>query len=249
MENKNKRLILDFYPRVFGSYDFDFADSVISDDYIQHNPIVKTGKAGFMEFLTFLEKLPKPESPKKPFVRLICDGDFVAVHLQVEFMGKENAVLDLYRLENGKLAEHWDAVREIVGEGKNGNPVVIGPTVQTQEGNTEDNKATVSTLHKELATNNFESAYAFLAPDLIQHDPDIANGVDSFINYFRKCQRLATHRVIGEGDFVVTQSSAVLKGKPHVIYGIYRLSEGKIAEYWSVKQAVPEQMAHSNGMI
>ena len=57
------------------------------------------------------------------------------------------------------------------------------------------------------------------------------------------------HIVIGEGDFVLTQSAGKFGILPHVVYDIYRLSNGRIVEHWSVKQQIPTEMAHNNGMV
>jgi predicted SnoaL-like aldol condensation-catalyzing enzyme len=234
MNNSNKQLILDVYSKVFGQGNLSFADFVVAEDYIQHNPMVKTGKAGVMEFLTMLKQMPKPENPKKPFMRLICDSNFIAVHSQVEFMGKDNAVVDLYRIENGLLAEHWDAVQEIVDS----VPVVIGTIELNPQGNIDTNKLIVEKfVNNVLIDKQFDKSEDFLAANL---------SISDFENDYEKFQ---FHRLIGEQNFVLTQSELTQSGNRFVQYDIYRLSDGLIVEHWAVKQMIPEKMAHSNGMI
>jgi predicted SnoaL-like aldol condensation-catalyzing enzyme len=234
MTHSNKQLILDVYSKVFGQGDISFADSVVAEDYIQHNPMVKTGKAGFVEFLTMLKQMPKPDNPKKPFMRLICDNNLIAVHSQVEFMGKDNAVVDLYRIENGLLAEHWDAVQEIVDS----VPNVVGTIELDNQEQTAVNQKTVKDFVKQvLVDKQTYKSINFLSENLSLSD----FGLD-YDNF-------KLHRLIGEHNFVLTQSEIEVKGTRFVQYDIYRLSNRLIVEHWTVKQIIPEKMAHSNGMI
>lgn len=234
MNNSNKQLILDFYSRVFGQGDLVFANSVIADHYIQHNPVVKTGKAGFMEFMAYLKQIPKPENQQTPFKRLINDHNFVAVHSQIEYMGKENATIDLYRIEDGIITEHWDAVQQIVDS----RPIVAGSTEIDDSESTNKNKQIIGDFVTQvLVDRQFGKSIDFLSKDLT---------LDNLETTF---EDFKLHRIIGENNFVLTQSEAVRAAMSYVIYTVYRLSKGKIVEYWSVKQEIPRQMAHSNGMI
>lgn len=234
MDNSNKQLILDVYTKVFGQGDMAFADSVIAEDYIQHNPMVKTGKTGFMEFLTMLKQLPKPENPPKPFLRLICEDNFVVVHSQMEFMGKENATIELYRIENGLISEHWDASQEIIDS----KPKVIGTLdFDSQEKSSVNKKIVESFVKNVLIRKQFDNSKDFLSDSL--NLSDFETDYDLF----------QLHRVVGEQNFVMTQSEIEKAGIRFVQYDIYRLSNGLIVEHWTVRQVIPVNMAHSNGMI
>ena len=234
MDNSNKQLILDVYTKVFGQGDIAFADSVIAVDYIQHNPMVKTGKAGFMEFLAMLKQMPKPENPKKPFIRLFCEDNLVVVHSQIEFMGKNNAAIDLYRIENGLISEHWDASQEIIDS----KPKVVGTLdFDSQEKSSVNKKIVESFVKKVLIEKQFDNSMDFLSDSL--NISDFETDYDSF----------QLHRVVGEQNFVMTQSEFERAGIRSVQYDIYRLSGGLIVEHWTVRQVIPEKMAHSNGMI
>ena len=234
MNNSNKQLILDFYTRILGQTDSDFAESVIAENYIQHNPMVKTGRNGFMEFLMMLKQIPKSGDQKKPFKRLICDGDLVVVHSQITFMGKENAVVDLFRIENNKIVEHWDAVQEIV----NAKPVVVGTLEFDEEELTETNKQLVREFINQL----------FIQRQTAKLTGFVAN--DLTLGHFEmEYDHFKLYRVIGERNFVLTQSEIIVKGVSFAVYDIYRLSSRRIVEHWRVKQRIPGQMAHNNGMF
>jgi len=234
MDDSNKQLILDVYTKVFGQSDTTFADSVIAENYIQHNPMVKTGKIGFMEFLERLKQMPKPENPKKPFMRLICEDNFVVVHSQIEFMGKEIATVELYRIENGLISEHWDASQEIVDS----VPKVVGTIEFDNQEKPSINKKIVENFVKQiLIEKQFDNSTDFLGDSL--NLSGFETNYDSF----------QLHRVVGEHNFVMTQSVFEKEENRSVQYDIYRISDGLIVEHWAVRQMIPEKMAHSNGMI
>lgn len=234
MDNSNKQLIIDFYSKVFGQANEEFADSVIAENYIQHNPMVKTGKSGFMEFLAMMKQMPKPENPKKPFMRFISEGNFVAVHSQIEFMGKENAVVDLYRIENGLISEHWDAVQEIVDS----VPKAVGTVELNNQEKSSVNKKIVEDFVKQvLIEKQTDKSTDFFDDNL--STSDFVTDYDNF----------QLHRLIGEQNFVLTQSELTQNGNRFVQYDIYRLSNRLIVEHWTVKQMIPEKISHSNGMI
>ncbi|QGY43597.1 hypothetical protein GM418_07960 [Maribellus comscasis] len=234
MKDSNKQLIIDFYFKVFGQVNEQFADLVIADNYIQHNPMVKTGKTGFMEFLAMLKQMPKPENPKKPFMRFISEDNFVAVHSQIEFMGKENAVVDLYRIENGLISEHWDASQEIVDS----IPKVAG-TVEfdTQEKSSVNKKIVADFVKQVMIEKQINRTKDYLADNLTISD------------FRMDYENFQLHRLIGEENFVLTQSEINVKGTQFARYDIYRLANQLIVEHWTVKQLIPEKMVHPNGMI
>ena len=85
----------------------------MKEDYIQHNPNAPTGRAGFLQFAEkFLAMKPHME-----IKHILEDGDLVCVFFKCTMgaNGMENKVFDLYRIEDGKLAEHWDCVEHDIG--------------------------------------------------------------------------------------------------------------------------------------
>ena len=111
----NKRTILAFYDAALNRSNFDEAAAYFGPHYIQHNPMIKDGIEGFRSFLQDLKKqFPGLRSDVK---RVFADGDFVMIHVhakrQPEDLGL--AIVDIFRLEQGKIVEHWD-VRQPVPE-------------------------------------------------------------------------------------------------------------------------------------
>ena len=248
----NKEIVHTFYRQVIGQQDETLADQLLTDDYIQHNPMVKTGKAGFFETLAFLKQMPKPENPKNPIVRTIAEGEYVALHLSVEIMGTQKVVIDLFRIEDGKLAEHWDAMEDHPATTVNGNTMTDGVMDIDEQANAAENKEVVAAYYQSVWLDKQGDALpSFIAEDLVQHSPEIDNGIDGLQAYVASDDLVVqqVHRLIAEGDFVVAQLEVLVQNTPYVLYEILRLADGKIAEQWRVKQAIPETMAHDNGMI
>ncbi len=99
----NKNLVLDLYKKVIRDRNGDLIDTYISDDYIQHSPSMKDGKAGLRDAVEFLKSLPKPkEEDKSPIILAIADGDYVMLLLDLSFMGKHLLVADLFKVFNGQ---------------------------------------------------------------------------------------------------------------------------------------------------
>lgn len=117
----NKELILKFYDEVFNNWDLSHLDDYMLDSYKQHNPVVADGKDGFR---SFAEKFLAMK-PHMDIIKIVCEKDLAVVFFRctLEANGVENKVFDMYRLENGKLAEHWDCIQHDIGkiQSVNGN--------------------------------------------------------------------------------------------------------------------------------
>lgn len=119
-EERNKAIVLDFYEKGLNQKDFSAAAQYLGT-YIQHNPTAEDGPEGFRKFLEFLKTTyPRSHSEiKKVFV----DGDFVILHVHAirEPGTRGNAIVDIFRLKDGKIEEHWDVVQPIPETSKNNN--------------------------------------------------------------------------------------------------------------------------------
>ena len=106
----NKEIVLKFYEEVFNNWDLSNLDTYMKDSYIQHNPTCEDKKAGFLKFADFFLGL-KPHMD----IKIGEDGDMVYVFFKCTLAnGSINKVCDIYRLEDGMLAEHWDVVEHNV---------------------------------------------------------------------------------------------------------------------------------------
>ncbi len=117
----NKKVVAEFYDLAVNQRNFDAAAKFLGPRYIQHNPHAIDGPAGLKAYIAFLrEKFPAYHSDIK---RVFADGDYVILHVHnVPTPGSRgNAIVDIFRLENGKIVEHWDVRQEIPEQSANSN--------------------------------------------------------------------------------------------------------------------------------
>jgi len=118
---ENKKTVRALYEAVLNKKDFDEASKYLGSKYIQHNPNAADGPDGLKGFIGFLkDKFPNNRSEIK---RIFADGDYVIVHVHAvrEPGTRGNAIIDIFKLENGKVVEHWDVVQPIPEKAANDN--------------------------------------------------------------------------------------------------------------------------------
>ena len=120
-EEVNKKVVLDLYEKGINQKDFEAAAKNFGPRYVQHNPRAADGPEGFKAFIEFLKtKFPNYHSEIK---RVFADGDYVILHVHnVPEPGQRGAaIVDIFRLENGKVIEHWDVRQDIPETAANNN--------------------------------------------------------------------------------------------------------------------------------
>ena len=104
-----------------------------------------------------------------------------------------------------------------------------------------------------------QAAEEYISPtEYIQHNPNVSDGREAFIKYFKEFYRThperqpsIIHRVISEGDLVVlhVESRRSKADRPVAIVDIFRVKDFKIVEHWDVIQPTPETSLNSNTMF
>ncbi|MBN8987002.1 MAG: nuclear transport factor 2 family protein [Rhizobiales bacterium] len=120
-QEANRKAVLEFYEKGINQKDADAAIAYMGDRYVQHNPNAADGPEGFRKFIGFLrEKFPNSRSEIK---RSFVDGDYVIVHVHAvrEPGTRGNAIIDIFKLEKGKIVEHWDVTQPIPENSANSN--------------------------------------------------------------------------------------------------------------------------------
>lgn len=120
-EEANRQLVIGFYERVFNQHEVAEGAKVIADGYKQHNPYVPDGKAPFVAYFTgFFKENP---DAKVRIVRSAADGDLVWLHLHSTRNAQDRgrAIVDIFRVRDGQIVEHWDAVQPVPESAANAN--------------------------------------------------------------------------------------------------------------------------------
>jgi predicted SnoaL-like aldol condensation-catalyzing enzyme len=120
----NKALVLAGIRGVFIERDPTVLDRLFSDDYQQHNPQIPNGPAAIKVLLSNLSRDFKYEPGL-----VMADGDYVSIHGRYTGWGpKPMIAVDIFRVANGKIAEHWDVMQEEVpaSQSANGNSMFTG---------------------------------------------------------------------------------------------------------------------------
>ncbi|HDR7355984.1 ester cyclase (plasmid) [Bacillus wiedmannii] len=120
-KEKNKKMVVDFYNEVFNKHNIDIIPKYVSEDYQQHNPFVADGRKAFMDF--FKEDFVKNPNSSAEIKRVVAEGDTVALHVhsRTNSQDKGVAIVDIFRIKDGKIVEHWDVIQEIPNEAANNN--------------------------------------------------------------------------------------------------------------------------------
>jgi predicted SnoaL-like aldol condensation-catalyzing enzyme len=118
---ENKHVVVDYYQTAFdGNPEKAVADH-FGDRYVQHNPGAADGPEAFIGFVKWL----RSEYPRLTLEikRVIAEGDLVATHshLILEPGKPGRALADFFRLENGKVVEHWDVIQDVPSTSANPN--------------------------------------------------------------------------------------------------------------------------------
>ena len=117
----NKRLVYDCWREVLEGGHLEFVNKYLAENYMQHNPNVATGRKGFVElFSKFAKPQPIVDTIKAPVVAIVAEGDLVVISFAAKLPEPTDSTKkytttwsDMFRIENGKLAEHWDGAQKM----------------------------------------------------------------------------------------------------------------------------------------
>jgi predicted SnoaL-like aldol condensation-catalyzing enzyme len=259
----NKALVTYVYDQLFNHANTSVIDRYVRSDYIQHNPTVANGPDALRQLVETLHA-NNPDS-RNIIEHVVAQDDLVLLQsdagASATFAGV--AIVDVFRVQDGKIAEHWDTIQPVPDTTVSGHDMfstLSRPATATPSpsANTAGNEAIVLRYLRGLTGKHDLSAVdRYVAPSLYQHDPTIADGAaatrkayaDLFAAYPQYAASVA--KVVAEGDFVAVHTH--VRDAPGdlgtSVYEIFRVQHSKIVEHWSVTQDVPATSVNGNSMF
>jgi len=219
--------------------------------YIQHNPQTHEGSEG----LAALFKRLSQTSPRVNIVRIFEDGDFVFAHTEYDFASR-NIGFEIFRFENGQAVEHWDNIQKRKEPNASGHSMVDGEAVVVDHDMTESNRVVVrSFVEDALIQAQFKKFDGYINQEyFVEHNPNFGSdlaelahalsktsGNDAGSIRYEKC-----HRVLAEGNFVLSVCEGYVDQTPSSFFDLYRLEYGKIVEHWDTTEAIPPRSEWKN---
>ena len=119
-EEANKKLVTGFYERVLNQKEIAAIDEYVGP-YRQHNPMAGDGPEGLKGYIAYLrENSPKSYSEIK---KVFADGDYVILHVHAvrEPGARGLAIIDIFKVDSGRIVEHWDVIQEVPEKAANNN--------------------------------------------------------------------------------------------------------------------------------
>lgn len=221
--------------------------------YTQHSTGVGDGQKGFAEFFEpFLQRNPIRDIQ---VVRAIEDGPYVFLHVFQSLNNGESQWVtgDLFDTDgNDRVIEHWDVIQAFETNTRSGRSMVDGPADVEDLDRTDDNKAIIQAYCDDvLLGRDVGRADTYVSAERFdRHNPTLADGLDAHRTWLAQLtgadpamRYWKVHRLIGQGNFVVTLSHTQTGRNHYCCFDIYRLRGGKIAEHWDVTEKIlcPEE--------
>lgn len=224
------------------------------NSYKQHNVNVADGFDAIMA----LHHLMPMEKVYTNVVRAFKDGDYGFVHVDY-YLFEPTVAFDIHRFENGVSVEHWDNLQTNTKKvNKSGRTMTDGKTKAINHHLTDANKELASSFVTEiLIEKKYNEVHKYFDGDmLIQHNPNMGDGVIEFFNVLKQWENdnvaqvyTSVHKVLGEGNFVLVLSEGYIGKKHSAFYDLYRIENKKIIEHWDVIEEIPsmENQKNTNG--
>jgi predicted SnoaL-like aldol condensation-catalyzing enzyme len=249
----NKQLVANATDAFFNQHDAAAVDRYVGTTYIQHSSLIGDGPEALRALIGSLDPAVRYEN-----VRLLADGDLVAAHGRYVGFGETPLIaIDIFRIADGKLVEHWDGLQPEAAPNPSGHTALDGPTEIALPDTTVLSRVIGEAFVDDvLIGGQLDRLSELVSPEsYTQHNPQIADGLDGLGTALAALAEQgialtynARHRTIAEGEFVLIQSDGAF-GRPVVYYDLFRIENRQIVEHWDVIQDIIPNLPHQNGQF
>ena len=260
----NKRLVFDLWRSIVNAGHIEMADRLLAEHYIQHSPVLPTGREAFKKIFSVVPRRDIPVLVEPPLVQSVAEGNLVVMSL-LESIPAANGVpaytsthFNLFRIEDGRLAEHWHSVQTPPGPdvplpSEGGPQPVTGATGRAQlallgsaDARLAANKRLVHDMWREVVdAGQAKRADHYIDASFIERSA-AAVGREGFnARYSRPARQIEPAMdapvvaVVAERDLVVL---VTMRDHPHPVrkgltytttwFDMFRIVDGRIVEHW-----------------
>jgi predicted SnoaL-like aldol condensation-catalyzing enzyme len=271
-EQANLKLVSDWWREVLQAGHTELADKYMAEDYLQHNPNISTGRAAFVQvFSRRAARDIQPALNPAPVVQF-AKGPYVVFVWEREAKDPKDGApykynfFDIVRVENGKVAEHWDSVFRNAPQAGQPAPAAvipgIGPKPVKPNNSAEEqkNEDLANIEYKDiLQYGHVELAEKVMAPGYIQHNPNVPTGRAAFVEFFSRIRKPEPIKAEwkDEPELVLTSGNMVLHmfrrfsadpADPATVYkwnwfDMVRVDGGMVQEHWDMAMKTPPPMS------
>lgn len=227
------------------------AASVVNEAvYIQHNPQTEEGSEGLAALFQRLSQT----SPRVNIVRIFADQAFVFAHTEYDF-SRRNVGFEVFRFDGDQAVEHWDNIQKREGPNLSDHSMVDGTTEICDLDQTEANRSLIhSFIENILIAGCPEQLHQYIDTDTYtEHSPELGDDLTALKKNLTASEaETATlnyqycHRLLAEGNFVLSVCEGYKSEKHSAFYDLFRLSNGKIVEHWDTTEAIADRQQWKN---
>lgn len=250
----NRAVMAAFVKRFYQDRDVAGAFAAhVEPNYIQHNPGLPDGRQAAADALA---PMFARAGSRFEVRHLLVDGDLALVHLfgQGDSATPGAAVADIYRLERGRIVEHWDVLQPITA---GSDPMAASTRPVAPESKANNRRHFAAFVDLLLRKKQPDKAYArFAARNMIQHNRRLGQGRGAAIAALKALfanphASFAVQRILVDGDMAAVHYRGRLSrdDRGASVVELFRFADGKIVEHWDVFQPVPDRSLNPHPMF
>lgn len=243
----NKALVTTAIDELFVQGDITAVDRYWGEPYFQHNP---NAASGVETFRNLFGGLVSPGNPIYALERVTGECELVLIHGAYTTFG--GPTFDMFRVQDNRIVEHWDAAALGAGPNASGRTALDGATIVTDVELTTTNEALVlGFVDNVLIPQAYADIGDYVSPELIEHNPESEDGAEAYVRHLESnaITYRQIHHEIADGNFVFVLSEGSVGETSVALYDLFRVEASRIVEHWDARRDVPATTASGLGVF